>query len=373
MANVPLLAASPELSLEIWTYPLASDVRNEIVSLLRTEWVRTDFNWLEAMHGDYSDGLAMTTVVARLESSPVATATIIFAQSSPEVAILANVLTRRRFRGRGIGSHVVEAAIAEAASAGCRLCLLGTQAKESNLYSQLGFEWHRGVIMRRPLVHDDSWEAECFRAGQDVIVRPAAWKDWPALTHFSVQSSGCYVLDYPRGLASGRCDEIERCASTFPLLMDSVQASGGDIYALATPDRRRVLGFGSVTSGAGPLRRHTAIVELALHDNYAQHAGDLLKRLLQRCSERGVERSYAYVVDVDARKRQWFLDAGFQLAAALPEAVQIDGQASNVTVLERRVADRPPRQRSGVNGEAVSVVHQAHGINETHLDIVRGR
>jgi hypothetical protein len=88
-----VIADDPGLTLAVLPYPLSLPVQTELIQLLRTQWTRTDYDWLEAMHGDYSERLVITSVLARRDGQAIATATVHFARGRPEVAVLGGVLT----------------------------------------------------------------------------------------------------------------------------------------------------------------------------------------------------------------------------------------------------------------------------------------
>src|SRR5262245_7045678 len=126
--------ASTDLAVEVLTYPLSPDRQIELVSLLRTEWAYADYNWIEAMQGDYSEHLIIASVLVREGGTAVATATIHFARHGPETAVIGSVLTHPARRGRGLAGRAINAALALAEDAGCKVCLLGTTTRPRNVY-----------------------------------------------------------------------------------------------------------------------------------------------------------------------------------------------------------------------------------------------
>jgi GNAT superfamily N-acetyltransferase/L-amino acid N-acyltransferase YncA len=324
------------LQLECWKYPLAATIRDELVALFRTAWTRTDFNWLEAMHGDYGDQLTIISSIAREQGRAIASATVLFSQHEPELALMGNVVTHPDFRSRGIGGSVIESATTVAQRAGCLACYLGTEAREHNVYRQCGFNWHHGKVMRRLLSTSDDFESDYFRARQPVTVRTAGWGDLPGVTLLAIQPIETCVLDYSRGIVSPRYAHIERCVSVFPIIQEDLRTHGGTMKVLAEPRRQRIFGFGTVTLGAGPARRHTAIVDFAVHDHYLDEAGSLLQSLLDYCGEQSIRTIYAAVAESDQQKKAKLLDAGFTSTGSLHGAAVLCGEPCDVTILSRR-------------------------------------
>ena len=322
-----------DLQLDILPYPLATAAQRELTDLLRTEWTSTDYDWSEAMRGDYSAHLAITSVLGRRQGTPLATATVHFARLRPEVAVIGNVLTLRRHRDQGLAGRVIEAVLALARTAGCQVCLLGTARNPHNVYLHHGFAWVNGTVMRRPLGADD-FEQACFTPGQPAVLRAAHWGDLPGVTLLAAQPVGTVWLDAPRALFSGRYFPAERCLSNFPVLWYATAARGGLLAVLAGPDNSRVFGFGSVTLAAGGART-AATIEFATHDNYTTHLPALLAHLLQGCRARGLQQAEARVAAGDEAKLSCLRAAGFVVTDRQTGALNLGGSPADVLQLAR--------------------------------------
>jgi len=326
MSSPDLLA---DLQLDTLPYPLAVADRDELIGLLRTEWTVTDYDWLEAMRGDFSGPLAITSVVARGQGVPLATATIHFARLQPEVAVIGNVLTRREHRDRGLAGRVIEVALKLARDAGCRVCLLGTARNPHNVYMHHGFAWENGTVMRRHFDAAD-FEQQYFAPGQPAVSRAAHWGDLPGLALLAAQPVATICLDYPRGLLSGRYLAAERCLSNFPVLWYDTSARGGLLFALAGPENSRVFGFGSVTLPVNGTHPKSATVEFAAHDHYASQLPALLAHLLDGCREREIPQVGAKVAAGDEAKLACLHAAGFTVTARLPDALKLNSGPMDV-------------------------------------------
>ena len=319
----------PGLPLATLTYPLSAPDRAELIQLLRTQWTRTDYDWLEAMHGDYSERLVITSVLARRRGEAIATATIHFARERPEVAVLGGVLTRPDQRGQGLAGQVVEHALALARDAGCAVCLLGTAAKPRNVYLQHGFAWLNGAVMRREL-GAAGLEARYFAAGQPAEIRPATWGDLGGFSLLLAQPLAMVGLDFPRGLFSGRYVPAERCLSNFPVLWYDTVARGGLLAVLAEPSAGRVFGLGTLTRGSGSARRSTALIDFSCHDNYLAQLPALLAHLLDVCQTREIQHIEAQVAAGDDAKLACLRSAGFQELARRPGALRLERETRDV-------------------------------------------
>lgn len=321
-----------DLTLELLPYPLQPAAQAELIQLLRTEWTRTDYDWLEAMNGDYSEGLAITTVLARRNGEPLATATFHYTRAHPEVAVIGSVLTHRSHRNHGLAGRVIEFTLAQIKATGCAVCFLGTARKPHNVYTQHGFAWHNGSVMRHAFEPGD-FEAKYFAAGQPAKVRPATWADLPGLTLLAAQPLATVCLDYPRGLLSGRHVTLERCLSNFPVLWYETVTRGGLLSVLTAPKSGRVFGFGSLTRASGSGRSHTATVDFVAHDHYEAHLPELLAQLLAGARELGVRHVQACIAAGDAVKLHALRAAGFAELARLPAALKLIRETQDVIVL----------------------------------------
>lgn len=329
-------AQTAALQLEVLTYPLSPARQSELIQLLRTEWFRTDYDWLEAMNGDYSERLVIATVLGRHNGTAVATATIHFARERPEVAVLGGVLTHRDHRGHGVAGQVVAAAVALARDAGCAVCLLGTSKKPLNLYHQHGFAWLNGAVMRREL-GAAGLEARYFAPGQPTEVRAATWGDLGGFSLLLAQPLAMVGLDFPRGLFSGRCVPAARCLSNFPVLWYDTVGRGGNLIALAEPESRRIFGLGSLTPGPGSARKSTALIDFSAHDNYLSQLPALLAQLLETCRAREIKHLEIQVAANDEAKLAGLGNAGFRELARTSGTLQLESGSQDVLLLSRNL------------------------------------
>jgi GNAT superfamily N-acetyltransferase len=331
---MPTTDKAMEWKLESLAYPLNDSAQRELIALLRTEWTRTDYDWVEAMSGDYSERLVIISFLARRAGEPLATATVHFNRQHPEVAVIGGVLTHRNHRDRGLAGRVIEIALERAKAAGCGVCLLGTARRPHNVYRHHGFAWQNGKVMRCVLGAADL-EAQYFAAGQQAVVRAANWGDLPGVTLFAAQPIATICLDYPHGLYSGRYVPAERCLSNFPVLWYDTAAAGGLFEVLAGPDDGRIFGFGTLTPSTSSARRHMATIDFATHDNYEAQMPTLLARLLDGCRTRKIQRVEAMVPSGDEAKLACLRAAGFTPLALLPGTLQLTSGPADVHLLSR--------------------------------------
>jgi len=293
-------------------YPVEPVGQQELIGLWRSEWTRTDFDWLETLNGDYADTLTIVSFVGRVENQPVATATVIFASDQPEVSLIGNVMTLASHRGRGIARTLTEAAVTFGFDAGCKVAYLGSARTEGNVYERCGFERLAGCIMRRPALSHTLCETKFFAPDQLTEIRRAVWGDMPGLVSLLAQPLNTAVIDYSRCLLSIKFADPMRCVSAFPVVYDEVQQRGGVMLVLAACNSGRIFGMATLTPGPAPGRAHNAMIDSATHDHYHQAMDPLLDRLRQEATDRNIEILEACVAVADTAKADAFSRAGLE-------------------------------------------------------------
>ncbi len=322
----------PEITRHI--YPAEPAEQQDLIRLWRSEWSRTDYDWVAALHGDYSATLNIVSLIARVESQPVASATVNFAKKSPEVCLLGNVVTLKPFRRQGIGVALTNAAVDCGFQAGCQVAYLGSSRLQGNVYERSGFERLAGYIMRRTASEHARCESEWFAAGQATNIRSAVWGDMPGLVSLLTQPLQSAAVDYPRGLMSIKHADPVRCVSAFAVVHDQIQQCGGVMQILASREGSRVFGLGTLTPDPAPSRAHRAVVDVATHDEYHKHMDEMLNRLREEATRRGIEVLRACVAASDVVKTSALSQAGFQLIASMPAHFRLRSGTEDALLLE---------------------------------------
>jgi GNAT superfamily N-acetyltransferase len=316
-------------------YPLEPAGQQELIGLWRSEWTRTDYDWLEALNGDYADTLRTVSVVARIDGRAVASATVNFAAHAPETCLIGNVVTLAAFRGQGLAKLVTDAAVAIGFEAGCTLAFLGSSRMEGNVYERCGFIRVAGSIMCRAA---PGFEADMtFAPGHAVALRDAQWGDMTGFVRLLTQPLADAVIDMPRGLMSIAAADPKRCVSAFPLVHESVHQRGGVVLMLAAIDSSRIFGMGTLTPGPAPSVSHRGIVDVAAHASYATHRDEMLARLLAAAGSRRIETLEAVVVTSDTAKLEALGRAGFRPVATLPGHLRLRSGPADAVRLELKL------------------------------------
>lgn len=323
------------LQTSAWTYPIGPDQQQRLIALLRTEWRQTDFDWLQAMNGDYSETLTIRSVVGCIDGVDVGTASIYYAKDQPEVSLLGNVLTHRDFRRLQIAQQLTDFCVQSSFETGCRVTYLGTTRSPRCVYLNCGFDWVSGGVMRRPAPGAEEVEAELFAANQSTTIREANWGDLPGVALLVAQPSDALVIDYPRGILSPSFASMGRCVSNFPVIWYDVANSGGTMCVLSGDKPGRVLGFGSLTPGMGQGRRHLAVIEITTHDSYRNQARRLMKWLSEKALQKRIQVLQAHVASHDQYKAELFHDAGFRPVAELDKQLCIGDRVFSAFIYQR--------------------------------------
>ena len=326
------------LEISVWTGPIPWAAQSEFIELWQTEWDKTDFDWLASMKGDYSENLTICSALGRVAGRAVSTALVCHACQDAEVAVVGSVLTHPEFRRRGFAEKLTNAVVDCAWDAGCRVCYLGAARSPDSVYLRCGFQWWNHGVMRRAKEDGDDCEASFFAPGQQTLVRAANWGDLAGMACLAIQPLSSLVLDYPRGLLSGKYVDLIRCVSNFPTVRYEVDERGGALCMLVGDAANRVLGFGSLTPGPGSGRAHTAVLDLATHDHYENAADSIIEFLMDEARQRGIENVQAFVASQDETKKAWLENAGMQVVATLPDEIRVQARTIDVLVLERHVA-----------------------------------
>lgn len=324
------------IDLTLQTYPVDPVGQQQLIALWRSEWARTDYDWLEALNGDYAETLTTTSVVAHLDGTAAATATVTFAKRSPETCLIGNVVTLAAFRGRNLAQAVVHAAVELGFDAGCNRAFLGSSRTIGNVYERCGFSRLAGSIMRRDAPgHVENGEE--FVSGQTVEIRNTVWGDMPGFVHLLTQPFADAVIDYPRGLLTIAIADPLRCMSAFPVVHDDVTRNGGIMLVLAARNSPRVFGLGTLTPGPASCGAHRAVIDAAMHANFAVHIEDMMDRLLAEASARQIDLLEARVAVGDLNRLTALSRAGFKVVAPLPGHLRLRDRFADAVQLEARL------------------------------------
>lgn len=330
-------ARDAAFTIEKVVYPADPPKRAEIIQLWRTQWKRTDFDWVDALNGDYSGHLTFVTLLGKIDLRAVATATVMYALRDSEIAVLASVVTHPDCRGGGLAGRMIEAAMREAAQAGCGVCYLGSAARPPhNVYLRHGFRTCSGNVMRRDLTEPSADRlARRFSPDQKIRIRDANWGDLPGVACLAVQPLSCSVIDFSRGLIAIQAAPAERCVSGFTTIWYEATSRGGCMGVLAGEEEHCILGFGSITPGAGSARRHAAAMEFAVHERYQSRGEELAGWLIDQARRRDICILRARLAPGERQKADILHGHGFARIATIPRQLLLGKESVHTDLMEK--------------------------------------
>ena len=116
--------------------------------------------------------------------------------------------------------------------------------------------------------------------------------------------------------------------------MKRIASSPGGANVLLAGPQEKLMGIAHLTASPGTPRRHIALLDFFVHDNYINDANALLIRTLRDAANLNVKSIYSYVPARDELKQKAFLSVGARLRATLPNNIFINGQYQDVLVYE---------------------------------------
>jgi len=325
-----------EVEILQFSAPVARPAAWEVECLLVEIFERLDYSVRAALRGDYSAGLNCTFFAALFEGRIIGAAGCLCSHSNPSVCVLGPVGVGRQYRGQGIGTRLLEAAIEYAESLGCKAAYLGIS--EGNpamrLYEGVGFERYKGVVMRLLLEPVERFEQEYFDKSMDVSVRRAQWGDFAQVQVLANYPCEMYTFDSWRGLFSSRYVEPRRFLSVFPEMMKLFGDHGGFANVLAAGREENVVGFAQLRRQAGTAQRHVAELEFYVHDNFVEQAEDLVVVTMKAAKSLSVEKINCCCLGCDGAKGRIIEAAGGKRVCVLPGNVPIGEGREDVVVFE---------------------------------------
>jgi predicted GNAT family acetyltransferase len=190
------------------------------------------------------------------------------------VAILAHVYTKPEFRQRGIARQINRIVMEDFRQRGGRVLTLSTEydSHPFRLYASFGFKEIISGVGNMTCELEPGCQQRIFAPGSEVSVRDQVWADWPHLNLLYHQSGGDWFRSVRHALY--RPQSYERC-----FLEERVEVETLHLCAktLVTEDGVVV---GNLACGPDPRWYGAAgLVDLHVHENYAEHASRLLDGL----------------------------------------------------------------------------------------------
>ena len=240
------------------------------------------------------------------------------------IAIFAHVYTIPEFRQRGIARQVNRVVMEDFRRRGGRVMTLSTDydSHPFHLYASFGFQGIIPEVGNMTCEFEAGCQEKFFAPGSGVSVRNQVWADWPHLNLLYHQTGGDWFRSVRHALY--RPKSYEGC-----FLQERVEIEISHLCA-----KTLVTENGTVVGNlaCGPDRRWdgaAALVDLHVHENYAEHTGCLLDGL--RCDE---TKLIAHARS-GSGKEQALRDAGYIEEGRLTRLVRGGTGPYDVVVLAR--------------------------------------
>ncbi|HET6445790.1 MAG TPA: GNAT family N-acetyltransferase [candidate division Zixibacteria bacterium] len=328
--------ASADIEVSLVKAPLNPGIAWEVESLLLKIFEYGDYSFRSALLGEYSRTLNCTFFMAKHKGSIVGAAGCLYARKNPAIAIIGPVGVAVEFRLNGIGTKLVTSAIEHLRRQNCMAIYLGVSAgtSASSLYTALGFEKYKGIVMRLLLCPEAQFTKDWFGKCPDVKVRRATWGDFPGIQALLAFPCRMYTSDFRRNIFSSRYVEPTRFLSVFPEMMRAFARHGGFANVLVAGHNENVVGFAHISRLPGEAQRHTAELDFYLHDNFVDQTERLVRTTIEGSRDLTINRINCYCLGCDHLKRNIIDKLGGRQIAVLRDNIFVSGKYEDVLVYQ---------------------------------------
>lgn len=279
-----------------------------------------------ALSGEFAGVACDRFWIAWRGREPVAHVCFSTAVGAPEAGLLAFVITAPAYRGRGLGTRLLRATMADFGALGGRCMQLATANPAARrVYESCGFRDYAGHIMRW-LACPDAWanfDRDYFAHGGPTRVRAAHWGDSARIVMLYTAPHPWFVRDYPERLYNHPAFEQTRCASILPALMAATgaDAPGGRLprgfWVLENP-AGRIVGSATLRTLDVTAQAHAPVLDFLVAPAYFGEAGRLVGAAVDAARARGAGLVRTCMAGCDAEKADLLAAAGFRREATLP-------------------------------------------------------
>lgn len=316
--------------------PVERTMAWEVECLLLEVFECLDYSVRAALRGDYSEELNCTFFAARREGKIIGAAGCLYCHSNRAVCVMGPVGVGREYRGRGIGTRLPEGAIGHVESRNCKAVYLGVSQDRSavSLYEAFGFERYKGIVMRLLLEPAGRFDEAYFSKSREVSIRRSDWADFAQVQVLGSCPCGMYTFDFRRGIFSSRYVEPMRFLSVFPEIMRAFSKYGGFANVLVAGQEANIVGLAQLGRSAGTAQRHVAELEFYVHDNFVEHAEELVAVTIKEGVSLSAEKINFYCVGCDRLKRGIIEAVGGRRICVFSGNVRIGERYEDVVVYE---------------------------------------
>ncbi len=277
-----------------------------------------------ALRGTHAEVARDCFFVGWIGDEPVGSAYYGTAASTPEIGLLAYVITEAAHRGRGICTILTRAAVSHFVDAGGVCLHLGTSNPIArNIYEGCGFRDYNGHVMRYlgPNESGDSFDAAYFAWAGAARVRRGHWGDLARVGMLYVAPHRWLIKDYPQRIYSHPAILHQRCGSILPSMMVNATGGKGGLWVLENP-AGRIVGTATATRLDNEAQGHAPVLDFLTAPSYVDQAANLLLAATKAQSAAGAEQVRVFIASCDDEKAGLARDVGFQHEATLAGQIQ---------------------------------------------------
>ncbi|MHC4645407.1 MAG: GNAT family N-acetyltransferase [Planctomycetota bacterium] len=316
--------------------PLPPEAVWEIESLLLRVLEYGDYSFRSALSGKYSGALRCTFFLARHGANLVGAAGCLYGRANPAISVLGPVAVAPEYRGNGIGTRLVKSVVGHLEDRDCMAIYLGVSdnSPARGLYSRLGFQKYKGILMRYLFCPEDRFEQLYFGKDQAVKIRKVQWGDFPGVQALTCLPCSMYTFDIGRDIFSSKYVEPGKFLSVFPEMMRITAQQGGLADVLVTGRHENVVGVGHIIRHPGEAREHVGELDFFVHDDFLSHSETLVRATLEGAASLSLEKVNCRCLACDRLKRDVLAKLGAKQVAVLPGNAQINNVREDILVYE---------------------------------------
>lgn len=308
----------------------------EVESLLLKIFEYGDYSFRSALSGAYSETLVCTFFLARQEKAIVGVAACLYARKSASIAIIGPVGVAAEYRGNGIGTKLVRCVVDFLQKQCIQAVYLGVSkdGDVTGFYKKLGFSQYSGIVMRRVLGSEEKFEERYVGGHNFLRIQPVVWGDMPEICRLMAYPCSICTFDFRRNIFSSKYVEPGRFLSVFPEMMKWFSSHGGFANVLVSGTLQNIAGIAHVSRLAGQARRHIAVLDFYVYDNYIEHTDLLVCTTVTQAACLGVKKLYCYCLGCDTIKQDVIKTLDGRQIALLPGDARINDRFEDILIYQ---------------------------------------
>jgi len=242
----------------------------------------------------------------------------------------------QQHRRKGIATILINKLTDFLARQGCLAIYLAVRDDNpaTALYKKLGFQQYHGIVMRRLLCSEDTFENVYYSPQADISIRAINWGDYAAVAALMVRPAKMWTFDFSKGVFSSRYAPPQRFLSVFPEMMQAFAGYGGCACVMLTHPNNAVVAIAHVIKSTALPQQHLAVLDCFVHDNYLYETQTLLKVTYEQSCCLSAEKTVCYIPQCDRIKRRAIEALGATRIAILPGYVLLDNKYQDVWLYE---------------------------------------